>query len=83
MNEQIKNEIEKVIKRIEAETEYTATATDDGLFIDHKKGDHVNDYDLTLEEDGKISVSNTASTEYFDTIEEAGDYLIEQLNFFN
>lgn len=83
MNEQIKNEIEKVIKRIEAETEYTATATDDGLFIDHKKGDHDNDYTLTLEEDGKISVANTASTEYFDALEEAGDYLIEQLNFFN
>ena len=83
MNEQIKNEIEKVIKRIKAETEYTATATDDGLFIDHKKGDHDNDYTLTLEEDGKISVANTASIEYFDTLEEAGDYLIEQLNFFN
>ena len=81
MNEQIKNEIEKIIKRVEAETEYTATATDDGLFIDHKKGDHDNDYSLTLEEDGKIRVANTASTEYFDTIEEASDYLIEQLNF--
>nr|DAP52324.1 MAG TPA: hypothetical protein [Caudoviricetes sp.] len=35
---EFKNEIEKIIKRIEAETEYAATATDEGLIIDHKKG---------------------------------------------
>ena len=77
---EFKNEIEKIIKRIEAETEYTATATDEGLIIDHKKGDHDNDYSLTLD-DGKIWVSYSGDEQAFETLEEAGNYLIEQLNF--
>lgn len=55
----------------------------DGFFINHKKGDHSNDYSLTIEDykNTKIRVANSSTVEYFDNIDDAGDYLIEQLNF--
>lgn len=73
----------ELIERIEKQTEFTATPTDNGLFIDHKKGDHDNDYSLTIEDykNTKIRVANSSTVEYFDNIDDAGGYLIEQLNF--
>ena len=76
----LKTRSKRSLKGLKAETEYTATATEDGLFIDHKKGDHDNDYSLTLD-DGKIWVSYSGDEQAFETLEEAGNYLIEQLNF--
>lgn len=39
-----------LVERIEKVTNFTATPTDNGLFIDHKKGDHDNDYSLAIED---------------------------------
>lgn len=72
-----------LVERIEKVTNFTATLVNDGLFINHKKGDHSNDYSLTIEDykNTKIRVANSSTVEYFDNIDDAGDYLIEQLNF--
>lgn len=73
----------RLVKQIEKVTNFTATLTNDGLFIDHKKSDHDNDYSFTIEDykNTKIRVANSSTVEYFDNIDDAGDYLIEQLNF--
>ena len=72
-----------LVEQINKQTDFTATLINDGLFIDHKKGDHSNDYSLTIEDykNTKIRVANSSTVEYFDNIDDAGDYLIEQLNF--
>jgi hypothetical protein len=72
-----------LVEQIEKVTNFAATLVNDGLFINHKKGDHSNDYSLTIEDykNTKIRVANSSTIEYFDNIDDAGDYLIEQLSF--
>lgn len=72
--------LNELVQRINNETKFTAIPSTVGLFIECAPDDFQNDYSLTIE-DGEIRVAYTGSTEYFDNIEEAGDYLIKQLNF--
>lgn len=74
-----------VANRIRKKTDYGVTVIDNGLFINKplnvKSKDFNNDFSLSIEDYNKIRVANSSTTGYFDNLFDAGDYLIEQLNF--
>lgn len=71
---------EAILARIKSETEYSPYYDGSIALYDGNVEDST-DYNLGYDS-GSYYVANTSTDEKFDNIEEAVDYLIEQLNFF-